>query len=153
MDYFNLILEAGENPAQAEFEDVDTINLLTVHSSKGLEFECVFMPSLINGRFPATNRSSGFDITKSLIEDKEILPDGDYFLQEERRLFYVGVTRAKKYLNLSYSENYGKRERSKSLFIEEAGLPVSEFEGKIEQEAQDSLFDLKSDFRKKLSEA
>ena len=153
MDYFNMILEAGENPAQAEFEDVDTINLLTVHSSKGLEFECVFIPSLINGRFPSGNRGSGFDIPKELIEDKEILPDGDYFLQEERRLFYVGVTRAKKYLNLSFSENYGKRERSKSLFIEETGLETLPYEEKISQETQDSLFDIKSDFRKKLSNA
>lgn len=153
MDYFNLILEAGENPAQAEFEDVDTVNLLTVHSSKGLEFECVFMPSLINGRFPATNRSSGFDIPDELVADKEILPEGDYFLQEERRLFYVGVTRAKKFLNLSFSENYGKRERSKSLFIEETGLEVVNYEGEIKEEVQDSLFNLKSDFRKKLSEA
>ncbi len=153
MDYFNMILEAGENPAQAEFEDVDTINLLTVHSSKGLEFECVFIPSLINGRFPSGNRSSGFDIPKELIEDKEILPDGDYFLQEERRLFYVGVTRAKKFLNLSFSENYGKRERSKSLFIEEAGLEILPYDEKISQETQDSLFDIKSDFRKKLSSA
>jgi len=149
-----MVLEAGENPAQAEFEDVDTVNLLTVHSSKGLEFECVFMPSLINGRFPSINRGSGFDIPTELVEDKEILPEGDYFLQEERRLFYVGVTRAKKYLNLSYSENYGKRERAKSLFIEETGLQIEDYAEKIsEEEIQQSLFDLKSDFRQKLSSA
>lgn len=154
MEYFNMVLEAGENPAQAEFEDVDTVNLLTVHSSKGLEFECVFMPSLINGRFPSINRGSGFDIPTELVEDKEILPEGDYFLQEERRLFYVGVTRAKKYLNLSYSENYGKRERAKSLFIEETGLQIEDYAEKIsEEEIQQSLFDLKSDFRQKLSSA
>ena len=153
MDYFNMILDAGENPAQAEFEDVDTVNLLTVHSSKGLEFECVYMPSLINGRFPSTNRGSGFDIPKELVEDKEILPEGDYFLQEERRLFYVGVTRAKKYLNLSYSENYGKRERAKSLFLEETGLEINSYEAKISEEAQESLFDIRSDFRQKLSSA
>ncbi len=154
MEYFNMIIDAGENPAQAEFEDVDTVNLLTVHSSKGLEFECVFIPSLINGRFPSINRGSGFDIPTELVEEKEILPEGDYFLQEERRLFYVGVTRAKKYLNLSYSENYGKRERAKSLFLEETGLVIENYDKKISEDVlQDTLFDLKSDFRKKLSSA
>lgn len=150
MEYFNMILEAGENPAQAEFEDVDCVNLLTVHSSKGLEFECVFMPSLINGRFPATNRGSGFDIPKELIEEKEILPEGDYFLQEERRLFYVGVTRSKKYLNLSYANSYGKRERAKSIFIEESGLEVETYDEKKEA-VQESLFDIRTDFKQKLS--
>ena len=154
MDYFNLIVEAGENPAQAEFEDLDTINLLTVHSSKGLEFECVFIPSLINGRFPSTNRGSSFDIPTELIEDKEILPKGDYFLQEERRLFYVGVTRAKKYLNLSFSLNYGKRERAKSLFLEETGLEVIDYVKEINQDEniQDSLFELQDDFRQRLAQ-
>lgn len=154
MDYFNLIVEAGENPAQAEFEDLDTVNLLTVHSSKGLEFECVFIPSLINGRFPSTNRGSSFDIPTELIEGKEILPKGDYFLQEERRLFYVGVTRAKKYLNLSFSLNYGKRERAKSLFLEETGLEVVDYVKETDQEetSQESLFDLQDNFKKRLAE-
>lgn len=150
MEYFNMILEAGENPAQAEFEDVDCVNLLTVHSSKGLEFECVFMPSLINGRFPATNRGSGFDIPKELIEDKEILPEGDYFLQEERRLFYVGVTRSKKYLNLSFANSYGKRERAKSIFIEESGLELEIYDQKKEA-VQESLFDIREDFKENFS--
>jgi DNA helicase-2/ATP-dependent DNA helicase PcrA len=156
MDYFNLILEAGENPAQAEFEDLDTVNLLTVHSSKGLEFECVFIPSLINGRFPSTNRGSSFDIPTELVKDKEILPEGDYFLQEERRLFYVGVTRAKKYLNLSFSLNYGKRERAKSLFLDETGLDVIDYVKEFSEEdnqIQGSLFNLQNDFKIKLSES
>ncbi len=131
LDYFNLILQAGDNPAQAEIADVDTINLITVHSSKGLEFKAVFMPSLINDRFPSQNKKFGFDVPDELVENKEILPDKDYFLQEERRLFYVGVTRAKKYLFLSHAKTYGKREKSKSTFLVEGGIEPREIE-KIE---------------------
>ena len=154
LDYFNLILEAGDNPAQAEIEDVDTINLLTVHSSKGLEFEVVFIPSLINGRFPSQDRHYGFDLPDELIEDKEILPNEDYFLQEERRLFYVGVTRAKKYLYLSFSDTYGKRDRSKSTFVEECKLDIKRIEAVVKAEdviEQASLFGPESEFRKKIN--
>ena len=155
LDYFNLIIEAGDNPAQAEVEDVDTINILTVHSSKGLEFEAVFIPSLINGRFPTQDRSYGFSLPDELIEDKEILPSEDYFLQEERRLFYVGVTRAKKYLHLTFADTYGKRDRSKSTFVEECGLEItrveSSTEGKKEEIEQASLFGVESEYRKKIN--
>ncbi|MFH1648115.1 MAG: UvrD-helicase domain-containing protein, partial [Patescibacteria group bacterium] len=56
VEYLDLVIEAGENPAQAEIEDIDTINLITVHSSKGLEFPVVFMVNLVSGRFPTRNR-------------------------------------------------------------------------------------------------
>lgn len=154
LEYFNLILEAGDNPAQAEVEDVDTINLLTVHSSKGLEYEVVFLPSLINGRFPAQDRHYGFDLPDELIEDKEILPNEDYFLQEERRLFYVGMTRAKKYLFMSHADTYGKRDRSKSTFLEESKLPVKRIESVkevLDTHEQVSLFGPESDYRKKIN--
>ena len=99
VDYFDMIIEAGENPAQAEIEDIDTVNLMTVHSAKGLEFPVVFMVNLVSGRFPSKNRSDTLKIPDELI--KETLPTGDGHIQEERRLFYVGMTRAKKYLYLT----------------------------------------------------
>ena len=121
VEFLESLIEAGENPAQAEIEDIDTIRLITVHSAKGLEFPVVFIPSLVAGRFPAINRRDPIEFPESLI--KETLPEGNENLQEERRLFYVGVTRARDYLYLSYAKDYGGvRERHPSGFLQETKL-------------------------------
>lgn len=121
VEYLDLILEAGENPAQAQIEDIDTINLITVHGSKGLEFPVVFLISLTSDRFPSRSRGDLIEIPEELI--KETLPTGDYHLEEERRLFYVGVTRAQDQVYLSYAKNYGGvKEKKPSGFIAELGL-------------------------------
>ena len=126
VDYFDMIIEAGENPAQAEIEDIDTVNLMTVHSAKGLEFPVVFMVNLVSGRFPTKNRGDTLKIPDELI--KETLPTGDEHIQEERRLFYVGMTRAKKYLYLTLGKNYGgKRDTIPCGFLNETGINLKDF--------------------------
>ena len=77
-------LEAGDNQAQA---GQDAVQLMTVHAAKGLEFDCVFITGLEEGLFPHENSASD--------------PDG---LEEERRLMYVAITRARKRLYLSFSQ-------------------------------------------------
>ena len=77
-------LEAGDNQAQA---GQDAIQLMTVHAAKGLEFDCVFITGLEEGLFPHENSASD--------------PDG---LEEERRLMYVAITRARKRLYLSFAQ-------------------------------------------------
>lgn len=122
-DYIEVMLEAGDNPAQAEIEDTDTVALSTVHSAKGLEFEAVFMVNLVASRFPSRDKGDVIEIPEQLI--KEVLPEGDPHLQEERRLFYVGMTRAKKYLYLTYAKNYsGKRDNKMSGYIQETGIKI-----------------------------
>ena len=100
-------LEAGDNQAQA---GQDAIQLMTVHSAKGLEFDCVFITGLEEGLFPHENSASD--------------PDG---LEEERRLMYVAITRARKRLYLSFSQTrmlHGQtRYNVKSRFLQE--LPES----------------------------
>jgi len=148
LDYMELVLEAGDNPAQAELEDIDTVNLMTVHASKGLEYPIVFMVNLVSDRFPTRNKGDVIDVPNELI--KETLPSGDEHIQEERRLFYVGMTRAKKYLYLTLAKNYGgKREKVPSGFLQEVGLKM-EYVGKVADEkagGQDSLFGVTSAFR------
>lgn len=148
LDYLELVLEAGDNPAQAELEDIDTINLMTVHASKGLEYPVVFMVNLVADRFPTRNKGDVIDVPNELI--KETLPSGDEHIQEERRLFYVGMTRAQKYLYLTLAKNYGgKREKVPSGFLQETGLKI-EYVGKVTDEkagGQDSLFGVTSAFR------
>jgi len=96
-------LEAGDNQAGA---GQDAVQLMTVHSAKGLEFDAVFITGLEEGLFPHENS----------------LSDGDG-LEEERRLMYVAITRARQRLYLSYSQTrllHGQtRYNVKSRFLEE----------------------------------
>lgn len=116
--------EAGENPAQAQIEDIDTVRLMTVHSAKGLEFPVVFVGSLVAGRFPSTRRKDPIELPNQLLTQPG--PEGDYHMAEERRLFYVAMTRAKIHLYLTYALDYGgKKKWKQSGFIAETGLDVS----------------------------
>jgi len=118
--YLNLLIDAGDDPPTVEADlDSDAVNVLTIHKSKGLEFKSVFLVSLVNGRFPVSRRSQALELPEALI--KEILPEGDFHLQEERRLFYVGMTRSKDELHLTSAADYGgKRSRRVSSFVHEA---------------------------------
>ena len=96
-------LEAGDNQAQA---GQDAVQLMTVHASKGLEFDAVFITGMEEGLFPHENSMSDRD-----------------GLEEERRLMYVAITRARKRLYLSHSQTrmlHGQtRYNLKSRFLEE----------------------------------
>lgn len=118
--YLNLLMEAGDNPAVAEADmEADAVNVLTVHKAKGLEFPIVIMVGLVSERFPSRYRREGIPLPDSLIKD--ILPSGDFHLQEERRLFYVGMTRAKKEIYFTSAQDYGgKRPKKISQFTMEA---------------------------------
>jgi DNA helicase II / ATP-dependent DNA helicase PcrA len=96
-------LEAGDNQAQA---GQDAIQLMTVHSAKGLEFQAVFITGLEEGLFP----------------HEQSLSDADG-VEEERRLMYVAITRARQRLHLSFSQTrmlHGQtRYHVKSRFFDE----------------------------------
>lgn len=120
---FNYVLESGDDGALGVDwdEGPDTVKIMTVHGAKGLEFKYVFLVNLVEQRFPATDRSEAIELPDALI--KEVLPEGDAHIQEERRLFYVGMTRAKEGLFFSYALNYGgTRDRKPSRFLFEIGL-------------------------------
>ncbi len=143
-----MLLLAGDNPAQAEIEDIDTINLMTAHSAKGLEFPVVFVVNLVAGKFPSSNRRSTIEIPSDLL--KESISDGDFHIMEERRLFYVAMTRAKKDLYLTYARDYGgKRKRNPSGFVEETGIIAEKISSKDLQveTAQIGLFGVESGFK------
>ncbi|HSX49303.1 MAG TPA: ATP-dependent DNA helicase [Candidatus Saccharimonadales bacterium] len=119
VDWIDLSMELGESPLanDTDWGSTDAVNILTVHSSKGLEFPVVFLVNLTTGRFPTIERREQIPIPDDLIQ--EILPEGDYHMEEERRLFYVGMTRAKDRLFLTVANYYGegKREKKISNFI------------------------------------
>jgi ATP-dependent DNA helicase UvrD/PcrA len=124
--HLQTLIEAGDDPATADVDpDVDAVSVLTVHKAKGLEFPVVFLPGLVADRFPMRSRSDALALPLALV--KETLPEGDFQLQEERRLFYVAMTRARDELILSHAADYGgARARRVSPFVLEAlDLPVA----------------------------
>lgn len=127
LSYFTLELESGEEgrlPVNTD-EGPDTVKIITVHSAKGLEWSYVFLVQLIDRRFPSVERKEPIELPTVLI--KETLPEGDVHLQEERRLFYVALTRARDGLYLTRAEDYsGKTTRRPSRFLTELGLITAE---------------------------
>lgn len=129
-NFINLIsleLEAGEDGSLIPESDEgpEAIKVMTVHAAKGLEFKYVFVAGLVDKRFPSLERKESIELPVELIKEK--VPTGDVHLQEERRLFYVAITRAKQGLFFTAAENYGGKERKKlSRFLFEVGLAVPE---------------------------
>jgi len=100
-------------------EDRDGVKLMTLHSAKGLEFEVVFMVGFEEGILPHS---------RCLINESEI--------EEERRLCYVGITRAKDYLYISYANKrlfFGKSSLNEpSRFLADIPSELVEFEESLE---------------------
>lgn len=146
VDYLNLLSEVGDTPqvTNEEWQENNSVNILTVHSSKGLEFPVVFIVNLVSDRFPSRNRSEDLPIPTELIKEK--LPEGDFHLQEERRLMYVAMTRAKERLFLTSSKFYsdGKREKKVSQFVYEAMGEMSKITS-YKKEVNNDKLKIKSD--------
>ncbi|MDD5613489.1 MAG: ATP-dependent DNA helicase [Candidatus Omnitrophica bacterium] len=121
--YLESLIDAGDDPSMPEPDyDADAVNILTVHKAKGLEFKIVFLVSLVSERFPIRRRPEAIPLPDELLRTKERwLPEGDPHMQEERRLFYVGMTRAQEALFLTSGQDYGgKRAKKISVFIMES---------------------------------
>ena len=129
VDWLDLSMELGESPlaTDSDWTQNDSVNILTIHSAKGLEFPVVFLVNLVGQRFPTSERKEPIPIPDELI--KEILPTGDFHLQEERRLFYVGMTRARDRLFLTAADFYAEAKREKKLspfILESLGQTASD---------------------------
>jgi DNA helicase-2/ATP-dependent DNA helicase PcrA len=115
------LIEAGDDPSTADIEPDagDAVHVLTYHKAKGLEFPVVHMVGLVDDRFPTRSRGDLLPLPAELV--REALPAGDHHLAEERRLFYVGMTRAREELHLSWARDYGNRTaRRMSQYLLEA---------------------------------
>ena len=115
------LIEAGDDPSTADVatDDGDAVHVLTYHKAKGLEFPIVYMVGLVDDRFPTRSRGDLLPFPAELV--REVPPDGDHHLAEERRLFYVGMTRAREQLVLTWARDYGGRTaRRMSQFVLEA---------------------------------
>jgi DNA helicase-2/ATP-dependent DNA helicase PcrA len=127
MTDLDLELKAGEEgPIKFDpYSGPESLKVMTIHSAKGLEFKFVFIINLVDQRFPTRAKRDAIELPEPLVKD--ILPEGDFHLQEERRLFYVALTRAKTHLYLSWGKDYGgAKEKKPSLFLSETNLVPSE---------------------------
>jgi len=113
VEYLDYFAQAG-GQINLDQDSDDAVQLMTVHAAKGLEFEHVFILRLTHRAFPQPPRKSVLEFPAALM--KEELPEEDFHIQEERRLFYVAVTRARDSLTLTTVVN----QRSKpSVFLDD----------------------------------
>lgn len=114
-DYYE---EGGDDRG---FAQPDAVQIMTIHQAKGMEWPVVFMPALQKNRFPST--ASGKGRSKWHVLPRAAVPDAqryDASVADERRLFYVGITRSKRYLFCSFAPTPGNRRyRKPSGFLQE----------------------------------
>ena len=124
--HLGTLIEAGDDPSAADPDpDLDAVAVMTVHKAKGLEFPVVVLPGLVAGRFPSAARREPLAMPAELAGVVE--GETDPHLPEERRLFYVAMTRARDELILTHAADYGgARQRRVSPFVLEAlDLPTA----------------------------
>ena len=110
---------SADDMDQNKIEDENTVKLMTVHQAKGLEFPVVFLCCLNEGRFPLRYRDSEFIHIPDELLDKDDIEDAkEAFMDEERRLFYVGLTRAQDNLIFTTSKKHRVNVWKKSRFLE-----------------------------------
>jgi DNA helicase-2/ATP-dependent DNA helicase PcrA len=120
MRHLDLVLLSQEDERPAEVEWLGSaIHVMTIHQAKGLEFEAVFVPGLVEGRLPQSGRSPRFELPPAVLEP--LVRGREDVLAEERRLLYVAMTRAMRYLYLTRASHYeGGRRWRDSRFVDEA---------------------------------
>lgn len=125
LEEFDHERDAGEAGSLATDVEAgpDVVNIMTIHASKGLEFPYVFIVNMVEQRFPSQRRADPISIPDELVKD---VPEGDpkdHHIEEERRLFYVAMTRAKRGLFLLSADDYGgTRKRKPSRFLQELDI-------------------------------
>lgn len=120
LDSFPLLEAAGETDEDGTMSvSQDQVNLLTIHKSKGLEWQTVYIPDCTEGSFPLRARGGGIPLPESLVEATSSAADDH--LAEERRLLYVAITRAKTDAILSYAlKHHTPTAKKPSRFLAEA---------------------------------
>src|SRR5688500_11762143 len=115
------LIETGDDPSTADVDpdEGDAVHVLTYHKAKGLEFGVVYLVGLVDDRFPGRDRRDALELPDALVSGPS--PTEEQHVAEERRLFYVGMTRAREELLLSSAQDYGgRRSRGVSRFVAEA---------------------------------
>ncbi len=126
--HLDALVAHGEDPPVAELDaEADVVQALTIHKAKGLEFPVVYLVQAATDRFPTRHRPRGIEIPAALVSGEH--DASGMHKEEERRLCYVALTRAKEELIATYAVHYAgtTRARKPSEFLAEAfdlGKPV-----------------------------
>lgn len=123
------LVDGGERIDVEDLPEVygNRVRISTVHKAKGLEFETVYLFDLSQNNFPTRSSRASLEVPDALLK-KPLKESSVQHIQEERRLMYVAMTRAKRDLILTFSSDHGgKRAYRPSLFISEAmgGMPIT----------------------------
>jgi DNA helicase-2/ATP-dependent DNA helicase PcrA len=125
IEYLNYFREAGGVIPMSSKEDEDAVRLMTAHGAKGLEFSHVFILRATSGSFPTSYRESLVEFPRELRDPDSAAAEDDKTLndQEERRLFYVAMTRAKDTLHIYGKQGIGRDKTPAGLMRELIGNP------------------------------
>jgi DNA helicase-2/ATP-dependent DNA helicase PcrA len=148
---FDLELDEGN-------ETENAVHVTTIHQSKGKEFPVVFVVDVATNKLPLRYQAKKFFVPRELSKGMKVTDDEkELYKQEERRLLYVAMTRAEKYLFVTYARQYAdnKRESKPSAFLNEMNFDnnpiielidfsIGESEIQDSQMAQDRLEHLRS---------
>lgn len=136
LELIDAAADSGQGPPAADLPpETDAVRLLTVHAAKGLEFPMVFVIGATADRYPARGRKRPLELPPELAPVSATLSelnDREAHVLEERRIFYVAITRARQRLVVTSSAAAaGLRARRKpSPFIAEAEIPSTPIAGK-----------------------
>lgn len=147
LEEFDAEREAGEEGTLPKDTETgpDVVQMMTVHAAKGLEFRYVFVVNLVEQRFPSVSRSEALPLPPGLVPE---IPELDDHVSEERRLFYVAMTRAKEGLFLLSADDYGgARARKMSRFLSELDLGQTRPEKKGDATLQRAIHEDAPDHR------
>jgi DNA helicase II / ATP-dependent DNA helicase PcrA len=135
LEYLDYFEQANGTVSLEDEAPGDAVQLMTVHGAKGLEFPHVFLLRVNSHAFPARDRAPLFEFPVRLM--KEELPQGEFHIQEERRLFYVALTRAQERLTLT---TVTEKKNKVPVFIEDIVMDptikrrdISVFAPKVQQ--------------------
>ncbi len=126
MEELNLEIESGDSGKLNLSLDLDSnaVKIMTAHKAKGLEFRYVFIISLVDRKFPTDQKSNTIELIGGILD--EDISQKDIHMQEERRLFYVAMTRAMDGLFFTSANDYGGVKNKKvSRFLIELGYSPS----------------------------
>ena len=108
-DFTDYLSFASNFEINEENSDEQAITISTIHGVKGMQYPIVIIPDVVERKLPTTNIKDKFPIPETLLKGiKSEFDEKELHIQEERRLFYVAITRAKEKLVMTYAMRYGE---------------------------------------------
>lgn len=109
LGYLSLYAQRNFDEKIYDEEEIDSIRVMTIHQAKGLEFDAVFLPMMVNRRFPIIKKEKRWFIPNDLFPSDRYMSS----IEDERRLLYVAITRARSFLYVTGAAKHPSLQRSK----------------------------------------